>query len=170
MNFRWPRPTELGGVLIMCMGNFATPSKNYIMNFLHDWDPLSIEPLESLQPRVPNAENYWPRKPWIPVCDAFETEKEIVLEFELPSVKTEDLRLTVKDHVLTIRGERRFEEETHRENYCRIERHYGEFMRSFNLPMFIDATNINAEFKYGVLIVKLMKKRQAQRIPVSSES
>ena len=149
--------------------NFATPSKNFIMDFLHPWDQLSREPLESLQPRVPTAENYWPRKPWIPACDIFETEREIVLEFELPSVKTEDLRLTFDEHVLTVRGERRFEEETNRENYCRIERHYGEFMRSFNLPMFVDATNISAKFKYGVLIVKLMKKRQAQRFPVSNE-
>ena len=153
----------------MCADNFITPSKNFIMDFLHPWDQLTKEPLESLQPRVPTGENYWPRKPWTPACDVFETEKEIVLEFELPSVKTEDLMLTFEDQVLTVRGERRFEEETNRENYCRIERHYGEFMRRFNLPMFIDATNISAEFKYGVLIVKLMKKRQAQRIPVFSE-
>jgi HSP20 family protein len=138
------------------------------MDFLHPWDRLARESLVSLQARVPTAENYWPRKPWIPTCDIFETDAEIVLEFEIPSVKTEDLTITFEDHVLTIRGERRFEEETNRENYCRIERHYGEFRRSFNLPLSIDATNISAEFKYGVLIVKLMKKRQAQRIPVAS--
>ncbi len=153
----------------MISENFGTtPSRNFMVDFFKPWSQLSKEPLEGLQPRIPMAENYWPRKPWLPACDIFETENEIVLEFEIPSVRSEDVNITFENHVLTIRGERRFEEETDRENYCRIERHYGEFMRSFDLPMFIDATNISAEFKYGVLNVTLPKKRQGQRIPVSN--
>lgn len=142
--------------------------RNLMVDFFRPWSQLSREPLEGLQPRIPMAENYWPKKPWVPACDIFETENEIVLEFEIPSVRSEDLDITFENHVLTIRGERRFEEETNRENYCRIERHYGEFMRSFDLPMYIEATNISAEFKYGVLKVTLTKKRQTQRIPVSN--
>jgi len=64
--------------------------------------------------------------------------------------------------VLTLRGERKFEEETDRENYHRVERHYGEFMRSFNVPMFVDATKINAEFKHGLLTVTLPKREEAR--------
>lgn len=146
----------------------TTAPRNFMVDFFYPWGQISREPLEGVQPRIPTAENYWPRKPWLPACDIFETDNEIVLEFEIPSVRSEDLDITFENHVLTIHGERRFEEETNRENYCRIERHYGEFMRSFDLPMFIDATNISAEFKYGVLRVKLSKKRQTQRIPVSN--
>ncbi len=68
----------------------------------------------------------------------------------------------MEGQTLTLRGERRFEEETKRDNYHRVERHYGEFMRSFTVPMFVDATKINAEFKYGVLTVTLPKREEAR--------
>jgi HSP20 family protein len=68
----------------------------------------------------------------------------------------------MENNVLMLRGERKFEEETDRENYHRVERHYGEFMRTFNVPTFVDATKINAEFKHGVLTVKLPKREEAR--------
>ena len=84
-----------------------------------------------------------------------------MLKFELPEIKKENVKITIENHVLTVRGERKFEEETNRENYHRVERHYGDFMRSFTVPMSVDATKISAEFKNGVLTVTLAKREEA---------
>ena len=149
----------------MTTGTFITPSKNFIM------DPFGVvpnlsrmleEPLAMFRPMLPMEENYWPVKPWTPACDIFETDKDLVLKFELPQVRREEVKVTMEENVLMLRGERKFEEETERDNYHRVERHYGEFMRSFNVPMFVDATKINAEFKNGVLTVKLPKREEAR--------
>ncbi len=137
-------------------------SRNFIM------DPFGIfsnrmleEPLSMLRPKLPVEENYWPMKPWTPPCDIFETKQEIVLKFELPEVMKENVKVTMENQVLTLTGERRFAAETNRENYHRVERHYGEFMRSFVVPMSIDTTKINAEFNCGVLTVTLPKREEA---------
>jgi HSP20 family protein len=142
-----------------------TLSKNYVtdpVRLFGDIGRLFEEPLNMHGMMFPVQENYWQMKPWTPACDIFETEKEIVLKFELPGVKTEDVKVTIDHQVMTLTGKRPFEEESNRENYRRIERHYGEFMRRFHLPMFIDATKINAEFKYGVLTVTLPKRDEGK--------
>ena len=84
------------------------------------------------------------------------------MKFELPAVKTEDVKVKLEHNVLTLHGERKFEEKTDRENFHRVERHYGEFMRSFNVPLYVDAVHINAEFKDGVLTVTLPKNEEAR--------
>jgi HSP20 family protein len=99
---------------------------------------------------------------WAPLCDIYETDKEIVIKAELPELKKEDVTVSLEANVLTIRGERKFEEENKRENYHRIERRYGEFMRSFTLPLYIEPEKINAEFKEGVLRVTLPKREEAK--------
>ena len=149
----------------MAPGTFLTPTKNFIMDpfrIFPDFNHLMQEPLTMLRPMLPLDENYWPIKPWTPACDIFETDKELVLKFELPEVKKENVKVTMENNVLTLRGERRFEEETNRENYHRVERRYGEFMRSFNVPLFVDATKIMAEFKDGLLTVTLPKREEAR--------
>lgn len=146
-------------------GPFMTPSKNFNMDpfrLFPNMTRMLEEPLAMLRPMLPLEENYWPMKPWLPACDIFETDKELVLKFELPGVKKEDVKVTMENNVLMLRGDRKFEEETDRENYHRVERHYGEFTRTFNVPMFVDATKINAEFKYGVLTVTLPKREEAR--------
>jgi HSP20 family protein len=119
------------------------------------------EPLSMLRPKLPVEENYWQMKPWTPACDIFETKNEIVLKFELPEVTKENVKVTMENQVLTLRGERKFEAETNRENYHRVERHYGEFIRNFVVPMSIDTTKISAEFNCGVLTVTLPKREEA---------
>lgn len=149
----------------MIPGNFMTPSRNFIMDSCRTFSNMNRrfeEPLAMFRPMFPIEENYWPTMPWAPACDVFETDKELVLKFELPEVKKEDVKVTMENNVLNLRGERKFEAETDRENYYRVERHYGEFMRSFNVPMFVDATEINAEFKHGVLKVTLPKRAEAK--------
>jgi len=142
-----------------------TPVKNFIMDpfgLFPSMNRMFEEPLTMLRPMLPMEENYWPMKAWTPACDIFETDKELVLKFELPEVSKEDVKVTMENNVLMLRGERKFEEETDRENYHRVERHYGEFMRTFNVPMFVDAAKIHAEFKHGVLTVKLPKREEAR--------
>lgn len=99
---------------------------------------------------------------WAPACDIYETENEIVVKAELPEVKKEDLHVSFENNLLTIRGERKFSEETKQENYHRVERSYGEFTRSFTLPNFVDTNKINAEFKDGLLRVTMAKREEAK--------
>jgi HSP20 family protein len=109
---------------------------------------------------------------WTPSCDIYETEKAIVLKVELPGIKKENVAVSIESNVLTIHGERKFEGETKRENYYRVERNYGEFFRSFTLPNYVDPTKILAEFKEGLLEVTLPKREEAKpkqvQIKVSS--
>ncbi|HSE37617.1 MAG TPA: Hsp20/alpha crystallin family protein [Blastocatellia bacterium] len=113
-------------------------------------------------PLAPFVEETLPLTSWVPACDIYETEKEIVLKAELPGLKKEEVFVSIENSVLTIRGERKFSEEIKRENFHRVERSYGEFLRSFTLPTFIDATKILAEFKDGLLMVTLPKREEAK--------
>jgi HSP20 family protein len=108
---------------------------------------------------------------WSPAVDILEEKDEIVLKAELPGVALEDVDLQIKDDVLILRGERRFEQETKKENYHRVERAYGTFARSFQLPSIVDRSNIKAKLKDGVLEVKLPKtqKRESRSIAIESK-
>lgn len=94
---------------------------------------------------------------WTPSVDISEDDKEFVVKAELPEVKKEDVKVTVDDGALTIRGERKAEKEAKGKKFHRIERSYGSFERSFTLPNETDAGKINSEFKDGVLTVHLPK-------------
>jgi HSP20 family protein len=111
---------------------------------------------------APTGEESWTLTTWAPACDICETDQEIIVKAELPGMKKEDVNVSFENNMLTIRGERKFEEEAKRENYHRIERSYGEFMRSFMLPSFVDPGKINAEFKDGILRVALPKREEAK--------
>ncbi len=110
----------------------------------------------------PLMEESWSIKAWAPRCDIYETDNEIVVKAELPDVKLENIHVGVENNMLTIRGERKFEEETKRENYHRVERSYGEFSRSFSLPNFADPGRINAQYKDGILRVTIAKKEEVK--------
>ncbi len=99
---------------------------------------------------------------WTPPCDIYETDKAIVLKVELPGINKEDVSVSIDNNLLTIHGERKFQEETKRENYYRVERNYGEFFRSFTLPNYIEPAKILAEFKEGLLEVNLPKREEAK--------
>lgn len=104
----------------------------------------------------------WTLKTWAPTCDIYETDNEIVVKAELPEVKKEDIQVKLENNLLSIRGERKMEEEAKKENYHRIERSYGEFVRSFTLPSFADPNKINAEYRDGVLRVTIGKREEAK--------
>ena len=98
---------------------------------------------------------------WTPTCDVHEDEKAITLKIDLPGVKKDDIDITVENGVLSVSGERKFEKEEKKENFTRIERGYGAYSRSFALPEYVDAKNVSAEAKDGVLRVSLPKSAKA---------
>lgn len=100
---------------------------------------------------------------WTPQVDIYETDQhEVVLKAELPDMKREDIGVTFENGVLTLRGERKFGDDVRREQYQRVERHYGTFSRSFTLPNTVDASRISASYKDGVLTVRLPQREEAR--------
>ena len=103
------------------------------------------------------------RGSWMPAVDIFETEHhDLVLKAELPGINREDIEVTVENSTLVLKGEKKFDVDVKEENYRRIERTYGTFHRSFTLPNTVDASKVSAEFKNGVLTVKLPFKEEAK--------
>ncbi|MFY9555593.1 MAG: Hsp20/alpha crystallin family protein [Blastocatellia bacterium] len=113
-------------------------------------------------PLAPFAEETYPLTTWVPACDIYETDKEIVVKAEIPGLDKDDVFVSIENNMLTIRGERKFEDKVKRENYHRVERSYGEFLRSFTLPAFIEPNKILAEFKEGLLTIFLPKREDAK--------
>lgn len=98
-----------------------------------------------------------------PSLDVAETDQEIKVSVELPGMAEEDIDVSLSGDMLTIRGEKRREEEERRENYYRAERSYGSFRRSVPLPSSVDPGRADAVFRQGVLTVTLPKEREAAR-------
>jgi HSP20 family protein len=96
-----------------------------------------------------------------PHMDVKETDKEIVVEAELPGIDEKDVSLSLQDGVLTIRGEKRHEQDEEKENYRVMERRYGSFQRSVRLPDTVDEDKVEASFNNGVLKVSLPKRPEA---------
>jgi HSP20 family protein len=100
---------------------------------------------------------------WVPPVDIYETDAhEVVLKAELPDLKREDINVTFENGVLTLRGERKFEQEVKKDNFQRIERRHGAFSRSFTLPNTVDAGKISASYKDGVLTIRLPQREEAK--------
>ena len=99
---------------------------------------------------------------WSPDTDIYETESNLVLQADLPGFNVEDIDIVVENSVLTIRGERQFDAKARSEGYHRMERSYGKFSRSFTLSSRVDAQNIQANYKNGVLSITLAKAEQAR--------
>jgi HSP20 family protein len=99
---------------------------------------------------------------WIPAVDVAETKEHFMITAELPGVESEDVDISVENSVLTIRGERRFYQETKEEDFHRIERRFGSFARSVTLPATADPERIQAAFDAGVLTIEVPKKEEAK--------
>ncbi|MCX6645946.1 MAG: Hsp20/alpha crystallin family protein [bacterium] len=101
-------------------------------------------------------------KAWSPSVDIIEKPDGWIFKAELPEVKLEDISVTVEDGILSIKGERKFEEEIKEEHYTRIERQYGSFERRFSLPAGIDEEGVKADYRNGVLTLKVPKKEEVK--------
>jgi HSP20 family protein len=105
---------------------------------------------------------------WNPTMDVTETEKTIEVTAELPGVAREDVEIDLRDDILTIRGEKKAENEVKRKERYMLERYYGSFQRSFTLPAPVDPEKVEAEFADGVLKIHMEKSGRAngRRIPI----
>jgi HSP20 family protein len=101
-------------------------------------------------------------RPWSPSVDIFETEDALTLKADLPEVKIDDIDVRVENQTLTLRGQRKFDKEESIKGYHRIERSYGEFVRSFAVPSTVDTEKVQADYKNGVLTITLPKKEAAK--------
>ena len=109
------------------------------------------------------------RGTWTPPVDIYEVDGGLVLKAELPDMRREDIDVSVENNTLTIRGERKLDNEIKQESFHRIERAYGNFVRSFSLPNTVDATKIAAEYRNGVLTIKLPVREEAKPRSINVE-
>lgn len=127
---------------------------------LTTWDPFrELEEMSGRLNRVlgrtegKELSNY----DWSPSVDILETAEDFQVKCELPEVKKEDVKVNVSDGLLRIEGERKFDKEDKTKRYHRVERFYGSFMRSFALPDGVEADKVRADFKDGLLTVRMPK-------------
>ena len=131
------------------------------------WDPF--REVQSLQNRVNSlfrdfseGEGALTTASFVPAVDVYEDEKKVVLKLEVPGIEEKDLDVSIERNTLTVKGERKFDQEEKEENFHRIERRYGSFFRAFTLPSTVDTESVKAEYNAGVLKLELAKKAEAQ--------
>lgn len=134
-----------------------------------EWDPLRElgewqrdmanlfeSSLETLPERISKEAT------WAPSMDITEDKENIMVKVDLPGVKQQDIDIEVTGKTLTIKGERKHEEEKKEKNYHRVERFYGSYARTVTLPEYVDMEKIKAEYKNGVLELSIPKKEEAK--------
>ncbi len=99
---------------------------------------------------------------WTPTVDISETDTEYAIKAELPEVDKEAVKVTVRDGVLTLQGERKQEKEEKGKKFHRVERAYGRFVRNFTLPEDVSEGEVKAEYQDGVLIIHIPKSEKAK--------
>lgn len=99
---------------------------------------------------------------WVPACDIVEDEKEYRITLELPEVKKEDVHITLDNGVLSVKGERKQEQEETQGTYHRRELRYGTFLRRFTLPDDVDPEKVDATAREGILTVVIPKSEMKQ--------
>jgi HSP20 family protein len=97
---------------------------------------------------------------WKPLVDIYDNDENIVITAELPGINKENIKVDVKDRVLTLKGERLSENEVKEDSYHRRERVYGKFERAFTLPVEVDPEEIQADYKDGILKINIPKPKE----------
>lgn len=135
--------------------------------FLTKWDPF--ETLTSLQSDIDRAfrtrgseVQLRSTAGLVPLVDIHEDVEAFYFDVELPGLKKDDIEVKVEDSILYLKGEKRREAEKKEKNYYRVEREYGSFARSFSLPETADTSKVNAEYRDGLLHLKIAKKEAAK--------
>lgn len=108
---------------------------------------------------------------WAPPVDVVDAEDHVEFRAEVPGLSEDDVHVSVTQNVLTLKGEKKHESEEQNGNYHRVERRYGRFQRSFNLPRNLRTDDVSASFKSGILTISVPKAEEAQpkQIPISTE-
>jgi HSP20 family protein len=136
---------------------FRTEVDRLFNSFLRDAFDWSDQPLATVAA-------------WGPPMDVEETDKEVFVRAEIPGMKPDDLQISIHDNTLVIAGEKKESDERRDKGYVYQERRFGMFRREIPLPSAVDPDNVDAEYKDGVLQIKLHKSQEAlpKRIPVKS--
>ena len=143
------------------------------MTLMTRWEPLrEFSAMQDRMNRVNRLfrESYSPEGPEealtttavAPPVDIYEDERNIILKIDVPGIDEKDIDVSVQNNTLTVHGERKIEKEEKEENFRRVERHYGEFTRSFTLPSSVDLGQVSAHYDKGVLKINLAKKAEAK--------
>ena len=107
---------------------------------------------------------------WTPAVDIFEADNhDLVLKAELPGMTRDEIEVVVENGTLVLKGQKKFDETVKQEHYRRIERSYGQFYRSFTLPNTVDASKVAADYKNGILTVKLPFREEAKPRTINVE-
>ncbi len=133
------------------------------------WDPF--RDLLSIQDRMnqlfnetralqPEGREDFSKGSWSPPVDIYESGPDIVLKAEIPGISQDEIEIKIEDDTLALKGERKFRKKTDDENYYRIERSYGTFVRSFTLPNSVDQEGVKATYEAGVLKIVMPKKEE----------
>jgi HSP20 family protein len=140
------------------------------------WDPF--RELTAMQDRInrvfnehlSRGEPHPGEKTWAPVVDILETEADLIVRAEIPGVKRDDIDVQVTSESLTIRGERKFDEQS-KDSYLRIERAYGPFSRSFSIGVPVQADKVKAAYRDGVLEIVVPKAEEVKptKIEIKTE-
>jgi len=110
----------------------------------------------------PNSKEQLTGGSFVPPVDVYEDEQSLILKLEVPGVNEGDINVSVENDTLTIQGERKFGKEEKEENFHRIERRYGSFVRTFKLPNTVDAEKVEASYDKGILKITLAKRAEAK--------
>jgi HSP20 family protein len=138
------------------------------MTFITRWDPFrEMTNLQSTLNRILSQENsqgddLMTSGTFIPPVDIYEDEHSFKLQVEVPGLSEKDIDIRLENNTLTLRGERKFETEQKEENFRRVERRYGSFVRSFTLPNSVDTENVSADYENGLLNIRLAKRAEAK--------
>jgi HSP20 family protein len=138
------------------------------MTLLTRWDPLrEFSVLQDRMNRLfqeytPSGEEQLSTTNFVPPVDVYEDEHHVTLKAELPGVDPKNVDIRIENNVLTVRGERKFEKEEKEENFHRIERRYGSFMRSFTLPNTVNPDSVKADYENGLLKIQFEKRAEAK--------
>jgi len=139
-----------------------------MLNTIARWNPgvayVNREPLSRLFETFfgDQATEEVASRGWVPPVDIQETDDAYRIHAELPGMTKDDIQITLENNVLRLSGERKFEKDTKKENYHRIERTYGTFSRSFALPTQVSSDKVEAKFENGVLSIVVPKAEQAK--------
>jgi HSP20 family protein len=130
---------------------------------LGNWDPFAeMSRLQDEFARVAAGRGRRRELAFQPAVDIYEEKDAMYVKAELPGVSPEDVNISVENHLLTISGERKFERNTDRDGYHRVECAYGSFARSFALPNTVNVEAIEANLEHGILTLRLPKRAEAQ--------
>lgn len=145
---------------------YDTVDQNRELTSLQQWMDQTLQATLNSVAQTPQVAS---NTAFVPRAEVFENDHQVALKIEVPGLSEKDFEISLKEHVLTVRGERKLENGVKQENLTWTERPYGTFIRIFNLPQTVDVNTINATYTNGILQIVFAKREAAKpkQIPVN---